>query len=872
MFSILYANAQIYSKNEFGAYYSRIHSGEEFEAYARVGNHADIIVDVGTDGMTFNFWRGASYLPYLQTASGRFYVDEVIERNGDGSGIMPDKTNFFSYVQIISSSPEQVVVHWRYLPQFQSGNPKKGVATHMFVDEYFYIRANGRVKRIIKQGTSRIDDWENSDHQIIQTFNLTKKGIKDVQFLESVNVSGVNPIQGSPIVMSEMKPALHWAFDEGEGNNTAEMFTQYSGEVSGRKTLWRKGVSGTALQFDGYYSELRFPDQHVPEFKESMTIEAWIALGAYPWNEVPIVQQMDDYPEKRSTVKEVKGYYLGIDGFGYPVFKINIGGDLLVLKVIQRLERRKWYHIMARHDKVDGFMRLYLNGDEVAKKECGHGLIHLSDNPVCIGKGKNMKPTRPVRSSSYPDSYSVDGLIDEIKIYNSALSKEQIIKNYNSYLKNEPGYSLCDMDPRDFPVGQNRNQFGAYYTHLKYHDSYDNLWCVGNHSDVVVEFEENPTKFIFWRGVSYIPMMVNEKGQWYSNEFNETWGKSGGEGCQEPMSDKGAYTNHVRIIENTPARTVIHWRYPLLDVNHVIANYNEKTGWGDWSDWYYYIYPDGVAVKTMRLWTSGERNHEWQESMVILSPDQHPEDIICKTRTLTMMNLKGDEKIYDWLTAPPEKVNKPKNKCIQIVNYTGEYRPVTIGEFGNSDVYKGEKNPYSVFPTWNHWPIAQIASDGRYASFPDRAAHCSLTHVKPAAVYKEDKNGPTPFYEKLLMESMMNKGPETIVILAKSWLQAPEIIKIIGAKGNYDPAQRAYVLEKEKEQISFSLQATKNKPLKNLAIVVKHWNTRKQAEVLMNGQATSNKQGVFRDADGSESLVIWMELTCTDSIRLRIKG
>ena len=36
----------------------------------------------------------------------------------------------------------------------------------------------------------------------------------------------------------------------------------------------------------------------------------------------------------------------------------------------------------------------------------------------------------------------------------------------------------------------------------------------------------------------------------------------------------------------------------LLYVLHVVANYDQETGWGDWADWYYYIYPDGVAVKT----------------------------------------------------------------------------------------------------------------------------------------------------------------------------------------------------------------------------------------------------------------------------------
>ena len=67
------------------------------------------------------------------------------------------------------------------------------------------------------------------------------------------------------------------------------------------------------------------------------------------------------------------------------------------------------------------------------------------------------------------------------------------------------------------------------------------------------------------------------------------------------------------------------------------ANVDESTGWGDWADWYYYIYPDGVAVKKMHLWTHGERNHEWQESMGIFGPNQHPEDVIEKEVALSMV-------------------------------------------------------------------------------------------------------------------------------------------------------------------------------------------------------------------------------------------
>jgi hypothetical protein len=339
------------------------------------------------------------------------------------------------------------------------------------------------------------------------------------------------------------------------------------------------------------------------------------------------------------------------------------------------------------------------------------------------------------------------------------------------------------------------------------------------------------------------------------------------------MSDKESYNNHARIIENTPARTVVQWRYPLLDVKHVMANFDDKTGWCDWSDWYYYIYPDGVAAKLMHLWTDGERNHEWQESMAIFGPDQHPEQIIHTKSALTMLNLDGDYKVYDWVTGPPDNVEEPKGQCIQYINYTGEYKPVTIGDFEWSNVYGGEVTEYAVFPTWNHWPVAQMPSDGRYATYPDRAAHSSLTHVSPK-IYKEVLDGPTPYYEKIILEGMLDLQPKELVPLARSWMCPAEIADLKGAKGSYDPTQRAYILDRESDRITLNIEASNLSPIYNLAFVVKKWGNKSAAIVKLNSKQLSAgpafRQGTFRDTDGNTTMTIWLEMQSTRPVSIEI--
>ena len=891
---------------EFGAFYTRINSGQEFEKYARVGDYADIIVDLGQSGMTFNFWRGSSYLPFLKNGDQEWYVDEIIKRGGDGSDQMPDRTNIYSFVRIISSNAQEAVIHWRYLPIFVGGNPQGGVSSDKFVDEYYYIKPSGEVKRTIRKGTPHIDEWHDPANTRIQTFKLTPEGISNVELIENSDFSEPEIIDGNPIInKAPLQPAAWWKFDERVGDQTIESISSTESEVSGSKTLWRKGVSGSALQFDGYFSEITLPAEKAPAIKDAITLEAWVALGAYPWSFVPVIQQVDDTPEELLTKKggeaflrgeegreefeeslendedeenfdfvmkeeDDQGYFLGIDGYGNPSFKLRINDNWMQLNTDFHMERRRWYHLAATYDQASGLMKVYVDGRQVGELSAGEGMIQTSKKDIRIGKGKDRRPIRPVRDNTFSDSYSIDGLIDEIRIYDVALTDSQISQSYQNIAVKQDFYAEVDMDKRVLPAGDNRQVFGAYYTHLKFYDVWDNLWRFSEHPDVVVEFDSNPNKFVFWRGTGYIPMMVNERGQWYSNEFNETWNKTGGEGCQEPMSDKEAYTNHVRIIENTPARTVVHWRYPLIDVKHVMANYEEEYGWCDWSDWYYYIYPDGIAVKTMHLWTHGERNHEWQESMGIFGPDQHPEDVINTKAALTMLNLEGEMFTYDWVNHPPENVNKPEEKCIQYINYTGEYKPVTIGEFGESDVYSGELTEYGAFPSWNHWPVAQMPSDGRYATYPDRTAHSSLTHVPPV-VYKEERSGPTPYYQKILMEGMLNWDPEQLVPLARSWINAPEINDMVGVTGEYDPAQRAYVLEKKEANISFSITASEESPLVNLAVILKNWGEKDMAEVFIREKEVECRQGIFRDTDGSKTMAIWIGINENSRVEFTIR-
>ena len=94
-----------------GVFYGRVNSGETWESVAKVGPHANIVVQLGDDGKLV-FWRGSSYLPYWETDDGRWYVEEMVARQGDRTRLQHDKICQHAHVKIVENSLARPVILW----------------------------------------------------------------------------------------------------------------------------------------------------------------------------------------------------------------------------------------------------------------------------------------------------------------------------------------------------------------------------------------------------------------------------------------------------------------------------------------------------------------------------------------------------------------------------------------------------------------------------------------------------------------------------------------------------------------------------------------------------------------------------------------
>jgi len=444
-----------------------------------------------------------------------------------------------------------------------------------------------------------------------------------------------------------------------------------------------------------------------------------------------------------------------------------------------------------------------------------------------------------------------------------------------------------------------KGRFGASYTKLKYHPDWDRQWRVSEHPDVVVRFDSYAHQFVFWRGTSYIPCWVTDTGIWYTNEHVERLGghSPNTEGCVEPMSDKQCRFSHVRVIENNKARVVVHWRYAPIDVHYNHPFRDDSTGWSDWVDEYYTVYPDAVSVRKATLHTTRpDLWAEYQESIVINPPGTVPEDNI-ELGAVSLANLKGESKVHYWTKAGAPDFGSPKGANILKINLKTKQTPFAIVPPAEDDAdmvtpYKGHA-PTSCFHFWDHWPVSQDATDGRIATSSDRPSHTSLCHMGLKFLdwerIREQRNQSSPvrwpyhakgktWRTKVMLHGMTGKPVASLVPLARSWLYAPEL-DVHGAgyacKG-YDRATRSYGLVNKPPgqpgELTIHMGGSEERPVINPAFVIENWGE-SGAALTINGkriQPGPDFRAGHRETLETVDLVVWIRVESTKTVMISL--
>lgn len=206
------------------------------------------------------------------------------------------------------------------------------------------------------------------------------------------------------------EPVAVFGFDEGAGRRALDTSShQRPGVV--RRAVWVPGRHGTALSFADPEAVVRVRRRPWLNLGSQLTLEAWIFPTVADDQSRIIIAKNDEYLlrlDKRSEGGRIS-FFVHV---GSPAVTWEPRVCSLVPPPLQR-----WSHVAATWDGAN--LRLYLNGElqgEVART----GRPNPNPYPVMVG------------NFEYPSCHggNFGGLIDEVRIYEQALSAEQIRERF----------------------------------------------------------------------------------------------------------------------------------------------------------------------------------------------------------------------------------------------------------------------------------------------------------------------------------------------------------------------------------------------------------------------------------------------------------
>jgi len=312
---------------------------------------------------------------------------------------------------------------WSHITVTWDGVITTASSVHIFVNgvEASYATTTNGVSRV-SDATSSV--YIGNDSTGAATFNGTIDEVKIYNYAISQkqiisDYNGGHPIGGSPVGSQ----AVYYKFDEGYGTAFHDSGpNKMDGVITGAGWT-NQGKFGKALFFNGtssQYATVTDSTGSALDITGAITISAWIK------NNVASGGSLDGGIVYKSPnifgATNTKVYEIGfLDGIFYWQRGNGAGGDDS-LSFTWDLGAGSWHHIVAVWDgtTTSEAMKIYVDGRLKTKGAANIASIRTTNDPLSI--------------SGHSGAFSYeffDGLIDEVKIYSSALSVSQIQQDYN---------------------------------------------------------------------------------------------------------------------------------------------------------------------------------------------------------------------------------------------------------------------------------------------------------------------------------------------------------------------------------------------------------------------------------------------------------
>ncbi|MEN3358138.1 MAG: hypothetical protein V7637_2120 [Mycobacteriales bacterium] len=193
-----------------------------------------------------------------------------------------------------------------------------------------------------------------------------------------------------------------YSFDQGRGRGAPDASGHgHTGALSGGVSWTGSGRYGGALSFDGHSGTVTVPDAADLRLAGAFTVEAWVRPTSVTGRRTVIFKERAD--------GIAYALYAGSNN-SHPQGYAYLGGAERAVTGPAELPLNTWTHLAASYD--GSTMRLYRNGVEVATHAAA-GAIPPRAGPLEIGA-----------NALWAEPFA--GRLDEIRVYNRALSRTEI--------------------------------------------------------------------------------------------------------------------------------------------------------------------------------------------------------------------------------------------------------------------------------------------------------------------------------------------------------------------------------------------------------------------------------------------------------------
>ncbi len=197
------------------------------------------------------------------------------------------------------------------------------------------------------------------------------------------------------------------------GDNTANDKENLNNGTINSGVTYSAGEVGQAFSFNGVDGLMQATTTDLPTGNADRTLELWVKINAF----------QADVPDPSSPLESFFAGY-GNFGSGGQTYQLGTAGNILYFSswgseiVGPSLQINKWYHVAVTN--VANSETLYLNGSSIASGTTG--INTPSGTSFDIGRVQG----------GLGDIRKLNGSVDEVTIYNRALSASEIKTIYNA--------------------------------------------------------------------------------------------------------------------------------------------------------------------------------------------------------------------------------------------------------------------------------------------------------------------------------------------------------------------------------------------------------------------------------------------------------